>query len=477
MLDIVGSSKVFLKNSQIQAKVHKDITIAWKIRRIDGNGSVFALLKSTEKLVDHMVFPIYIRARRSLHTLLVIQPPIIWINEKALKIFSTEAHNKVKNKIGQKYQGHSSGKSFAKELQEENKDRKQARRYPTVAAATATVAVASFEGICHGTAKPWKMPAFSRNFWVGPTPKCNAALAAMFWPWKNVHTQTPRNLLQIILDKYDLWQTEQSQARTDGNLTAHSWGSICYEVASSVPIVKDGCKKLFFCHAHWDKAIQQPWANSSNEFVLLNTSEYFLELLPTQPTHFTFACQAQEPPKEVLLQALEATSLGLFLNPYETPKVESSTSHLISLASILQIAHLRWPISSQRFCCIIRGSVDLWYLEMSMGSMSLYPEVEAVRSVHGSGRTGRKLSRPWGPITWIKCLPMQFFAAKCLLISGDWMCFDEAFHRVAQMKNKLYRIQPLWHQKATAIWPSAAEHGYSINNKGDYMEDLPMTYQ
>lgn len=74
-----------LKNSQIQAKVHKDITIAWKIRRIDGNGSVFALL-GTEKLVDHMVFPIYIRARRSLHTLLVIQPPIIWINEKALKI-------------------------------------------------------------------------------------------------------------------------------------------------------------------------------------------------------------------------------------------------------------------------------------------------------------------------------------------------------------------------------------------------------
>ena len=63
MLDIVGSSKVFLKNSQIQAKVHKDIIIAWKIRRIDGNGSVFALL-GTEKLVDHMVFPIYIRARR-----------------------------------------------------------------------------------------------------------------------------------------------------------------------------------------------------------------------------------------------------------------------------------------------------------------------------------------------------------------------------------------------------------------------------
>lgn len=206
--------------------------------------------------------------------------------------------------------------------------------------------------------------------------------------------------------------------------------------------------------------------------------------LNSYPTHFTFACQAQEPPKEVfavnegaffhLVQALEATSLGLFLNPYETPKVptstcKSSTSHLISLASILQIAHLRWPISSQRFCCIIRGSVDLWYLEMSMGSMSLYPEVEAVRSVHGSGRTGRKLSRPWGPITWIKCLPMQFFAAKCLLISGYWMCFDEAFHRVAQMKNKLYKIQPLWHQKAIAIWPSAAEHGYSINNKGNYM--------
>ena len=31
----------------------------------------------------------------------------------------------------------------------------------------------------------------------------------------------------------------------------------------------------------------------------------------------------------------------------------------ISFVSILQITHLRWPISSQRFCCIIHGSVDL----------------------------------------------------------------------------------------------------------------------
>lgn len=157
--------------------------------------------RSPERSVELMEMEVYSlswKARKNWLTTWFFHTLRGWFSLKALKIFSTEAHNKVKNKIGQKYQGHSSGKSFAKELQEKNKNRKQARRYPTVAAATATVAVASFEGICHGTAKPWKMPAFSRNFWVGPTPKCNAVLAAMFWPWKNVHTQTPKNLLQII---------------------------------------------------------------------------------------------------------------------------------------------------------------------------------------------------------------------------------------------------------------------------------------
>lgn len=112
-------------------------------------------------------------------------------------------------------------------------------------------------------------------------------------------------------------------------------------------------KFVFFCHAHWDKAIQQPWANSSNEFVLsIHTSEYFLELLPNTFHFWRSSARASQRSVAVnegalfhLVQALEATSLGLFLNPYETPKVPTSTcksrtSQLISLASILQIAHL-----------------------------------------------------------------------------------------------------------------------------------------
>ncbi len=134
-----------------------------------------------------------------------------WINEKALiRSLATKAHNKVKNKIGQKYQGHSSGKSFAKELQEENKDRKQARRCPTAAAATATY-VESLQGICHGTAKPWKLPAFSRNFeclWPDPKMQCSSCRNVLTLEkctyTHSIHRQpikTPKNPLQIILDK------------------------------------------------------------------------------------------------------------------------------------------------------------------------------------------------------------------------------------------------------------------------------------
>ncbi len=192
----------------------------------------------------------------------------------------------------------------------------------------------------------------------------------------------------------------------------------------------------------------------------------FLELLPT---NLTFgACQAQEPRRKCCCKwrcafssfcpsigsnVLRTLSESLRNLKVPTSTRKSSTSHLYQFSKLPisdgQSLHNGFAASMGPWIFVVAEIKKPWKFRWVPWAL-VCPNVEAVvpGSVHGSGRTGRKLSRPWGPITCmvsaISFLNWNLgFVAKCLLISGDWMCLvDGAFHWVARITKQVALPDP-----------------------------------